>query len=71
MKKQPAPKNEPGNPPLLLRLPREVGQPLMEESNAADCTCQALILKILAERYEIDDFIPPIRGSVKRVKTGK
>ncbi len=56
----------PGNPQLLLRLPDEIGMPLLREAKRQKCTAQAIVLEILAAHYGIKNLKPPQRGKRKK-----
>lgn len=55
----------PGNPAVLLRLPAEVGIPLLRDSKKKKCTVQAVILEIVASHYGVT-VEPPKRGGKKK-----
>lgn len=55
----------PGNPQILLRLPVEIGKPLLREAKKSKRTVQAVILAIVAEHYRVD-VEPPKRGARKK-----
>lgn len=55
-----------GNPPILLRLPSEVGIPLLKEAKKRKCTIQSLILEIVAVHYKVESPAPA-RGRPKNV----
>lgn len=57
----------PGNPQILLRLPQEVGLPLLRDAKRKRCTIQAIILEIVGTHYKVD-VEPPRRGKRKAVK---
>lgn len=67
MKKKPAPtapaSDQPGNPAILLRLPAEIGMPLMRDAGKRHCTVQTIILEIVGEAYGLTDLKLPSRGS--------
>lgn len=57
----------PGNPPILLRLPSEVGLPLLRDAKKRKCTVQAVILEIVGAHYRVV-VDPPRRGGKKKVE---
>lgn len=54
----------PGNPQILLRLPQEVGTPLLRDAKRKRCTVQAVILEIVGGHYSVA-VEPPRRGKRK------
>jgi len=54
----------PGNPQILLRLPQEVGMPLLRDAKRKRCTIQAVILEIVGTHYSVA-VEPPRRGKRK------
>ena len=54
----------PGNPQILLRLPQEVGMPLLRDAKRKRCTIQAVILEIVCTHYSVA-VEPPRRGKRK------
>lgn len=54
----------PGNPQILLRLPQEVGMPLLRDAKRKRCTVQAIILQIVGVHYSVA-VEPPRRGKRK------
>lgn len=54
----------PGNPQILLRLPQEVGMPLLRDAKRKRCTVQAIILQIVGVHYGVA-VEPPRRGKRK------
>lgn len=55
----------PGNPQVLLRLPEEVGRPLLRDAKRRKITVQAIILEIVAAHYSVK-VEPPRRGARKK-----
>jgi len=55
----------PGNPQILLRLPQEVGMPLLRDAKRKRCTVQAIILQIVGVHYSVA-VEPPKRGARKK-----
>lgn len=55
----------PGNPQVLLRLPQEVGLPLLRDAKRRKITAQAIILEIVAAHYGVE-VVPPKRGARKK-----
>lgn len=55
----------PGNPQVLLRLPQEVGLPLLRDAKRRKITVQAIILEIVAAHYRVE-VEPPKRGARKK-----
>lgn len=54
-----------GNPQVLLRLPAEVGLPLLRDAKRRKITVQAIILEIVAAHYSVE-VEPPKRGARKK-----
>lgn len=55
----------PGNPPLLLRLPPELGMPLLKDAKQRKITVQAVLLEIAAKHYGVEVELPK-RGGRKK-----
>lgn len=58
----------PGNPQILLRLPAEIGIPLLRDAKKKKCTVQAVILEVLGTHYSVS-VEPPKRGRKAGPKT--
>lgn len=58
----------PGNPQILLRLPAEIGIPLMRDAKKNKCTVQAVLLEIAAAHYGVS-IDAPKRGRKPTPKT--
>jgi hypothetical protein len=58
----------PGNPQILLRLPAEIGIPLLKDAKKKKCTVQAVLLEIVATHYGMT-VEPPKRGRKAGPKT--
>jgi len=58
----------PGNPQILLRLPAEIGIPLLRDAKKKKCTVQAILLGIAAKHYGVE-VEPPKRGRKAGPKT--
>jgi len=55
----------PGNPQILLRLPQEVGLPLLRDAKRRKVTVQTIILEIIGKHYSVA-VEPPKRGKRKK-----
>ncbi len=55
----------PGNPQILLRIPREIGIPLLRDAKETKRTVQAVLLEIAANHYGVE-YEPPMRGKKKK-----
>ncbi len=55
----------PGNPQILLRLPQELGLPLLRDAKKQKISVQAVILGIVASHYGKDVELPK-RGARKK-----
>jgi hypothetical protein len=58
---------KPGNPPILLRLPPEIGMPLLKDSSKRKCSIQSLILEIVSAHYNTQS-VAPTRGRPPKKK---
>lgn len=58
----------PGNPQILLRLPQEIGMPLLRDARKRKCTVQAVLLEIASKHYGVT-VEPPKRGRKAGPKT--
>lgn len=57
-----------GNPQVLLRLPAEIGIPLLRDAKKKKCTVQAVLLEIASQYYGVE-VEPPKRGRKAGPKT--
>ena len=60
--------SRPGNPQIILRLPPEIGKPLLRMSKKKQISVQTIILEIVAESLGVHSE-PPKRGRQAKEQT--